>query len=135
MKIIIPARKGSKGVPLKNRKLFKYTANIIPNEMKHFTYVVTDDENVKQMAMDKGFNVLDRTHEVSSDKASTKDLMKYTIDRLGLLDETILMLYLTYPLRKWEDVQKAICYFNVSSSKSLLCKHPLDVSPFLILKE
>jgi len=135
MKIIIPARKGSKGVPLKNRKLFKHTADIIPDVMKRLTYVVTDDEHIKEQAKTYNFNVLDRTPEVSSDEASSKDIMNYTIDTLGILDETILMLYLTYPLRKWEDVQRAICYFSVSNSDSLLCKQPLSTSPFLILKE
>lgn len=135
MKIIIPARKGSKGVPLKNRKLFKYTANIIPDEMKNSTYVVTDDERIKEMAVDYKFNILDRTPEVSSDKASSKDIMKYTIDSLGMSNETILMLYLTYPLRKWKDVQRAFISFDSLNLDSLLCKHPLDISPFLMLRE
>tara|TARA_B100000963_G_scaffold349061_1_gene357548 strand:+ start:29082 stop:29717 length:636 start_codon:yes stop_codon:yes gene_type:complete len=135
MKIIIPARKGSKGVPLKNRKLFEYTANIIPEAMKHLTYVTTDDEHIKKQAIKYKFNVLNRTPEVSSDKASSKDIMKYTIDTLNILDETILMLYLTYPLRKWKDVQTAMVCFDSLNLDSLLCKHPLDISPFLMLKE
>ena len=34
MRIVIPAREGSKGLPHKNRKLFKYTADIIPEELR-----------------------------------------------------------------------------------------------------
>jgi CMP-N-acetylneuraminic acid synthetase len=135
MKIIIPARKNSKGLPFKNRKLFKHTADIIPDVIKHLTYVVTDDIEIKKMAEGYKFNVLDRPPEVSSDESSTKDLMIYTIESLGIQDETILMLYLTYPLRKWKDVNRAMTIFDTSNSDSLLCKSQLDTSPFLILKE
>ena len=77
MKIIIPARKGSKGFPLKNRKLFKYTADIIPDVYKHLTYVVTDDEVISKESLKYGFNTIDRAPEVSLDVTSTKATIQY----------------------------------------------------------
>ena len=71
MRIIIPARAGSKGLPFKNRKLFKHTANIIPDIMKHKTYVVTDDEEIKLMAIEAGFKALHRPDGLSQDETST----------------------------------------------------------------
>jgi len=72
MKIVIPARKGSKGLPFKNRKLFNRTADIIPDDMKGFTYVLTDDAEIIKMAEDYGFNIIVRPYAISQDETSTK---------------------------------------------------------------
>jgi CMP-N-acetylneuraminic acid synthetase len=134
MKIIIPARKDSKGFPFKNRKLFKYTADIIPDVMKHKTYVVTDDEDIKLMALEAGFTALHRPDGLSQDETSTKTVIRYTLEKLNIKEETIIMLYLTYPERTWNDVINAINAFKVNDINSLLCKKPIEVSPFLMLK-
>ncbi len=134
MRIIIPARAGSKGLPFKNRKLFKHTANIIPDIMKHKTYVVTDDEEIKLMAIEAGFKALHRPDGLSQDETSTKAVMKYTLEKLDVKNETIIMLYLTYPERTWQDVNNAVALFKCNDISSLLCKKPLKTSPFLMLK-
>ena len=46
MKIVIPARKGSKGVPFKNRKLLNHTLKIIPEFLKKDIIITTDDEEI-----------------------------------------------------------------------------------------
>jgi len=134
MRIIIPARAGSKGLPFKNRKLFKHTADIIPDIMKHKTYVVTDDEEIKLMAIEAGFKALHRPDGLSQDETSTKSVMKYTLEKLDVKNETIIMLYLTYPERTWQDVNNAVAMFKCNDISSLLCKKPLKTSPFLMLK-
>jgi len=135
MKIIIPARKGSKGFPFKNRKLFKYTADIVPNSLKDNTYVITDDEEIQKMSIDSGFSHIERPHCLSTDTVSTKRVMEHAIDVLELNNELVLMLYLTYPERTWDDVESALQFLNINKSNSLLCRKKLNVSPFLILKE
>ena len=137
MKIIIPARKGSKGLPFKNRKLFKYTADTIPITMYDSVYVATDDHEIAKLAESYDFNVLPRPKKVSNDSASTKALMEYAIDNIELdnEDDTIIMLYLTYPERSWSEVEAAVSEFTRSGSKSLLCKKEISTSPFLVLKE
>ena len=136
MKIIIPARKGSKGFPLKNRKLFKYTANIIPDVFKHLTYVVTDDEVISKESLKYGFNIIDRTPEVSRDVTSTKATIQYAIDEIGIENEDVIVLYLTYPERKWDHVDRAYLMFRLTRNQSsLLCKKKIDTSPFLMLKQ
>ena len=44
----IPARKGSKGLKLKNRKLLHYTIDTIPKEYRHLVYISTDDDEIKK---------------------------------------------------------------------------------------
>jgi CMP-N-acetylneuraminic acid synthetase len=136
MKIVIPARKGSKGLPYKNRKLFKYTADIIPDELKVDTYVITDDFEIMNIAESYGFKVVTRPDEISTDESSTKEVMMYFVEEVKPnQNEDIVMLYLTYPERTWDDVIKAWKFTWEYNAHSMLCKKELNVSPFLILKE
>lgn len=137
MKIIIPARKGSKGLRFKNRKLFRYTADSIPMGMYDDVYVLTDDSEIKEMAESYDFKVLSRPRRVSNDSASTKSLMEYAFENIELdnNDETIVMLYLTYPNRTWSEIEEAVAIFARSGSSSLLCRKEIKTSPFLVLKE
>ena len=73
---VIPARRNSKGLPFKNRKLFEFTAATIPKNERTNTIVSTDDEEVSRMAADRGFSVHPRTPEVSLATASTTDLLR-----------------------------------------------------------
>ncbi len=137
MKIIIPARMGSKGLPFKNRTLFKYTAESIPNELRGDTFVTTDDSDIMIMARAHGFNVIDRPFCLAQDTTSTKDVL---IHALGEINpdpyEDVIVLYLTYPQRSWKDVKSAMEYADSLdfSVNSLLCKKECP-SPYLMMFE
>jgi N-acylneuraminate cytidylyltransferase len=138
MRIIIPARLGSKGLPLKNRKLFKKTAATIPVERRHQVWVTTDDPEIKQFAQEYGFNVIDRPASLAQDSTSIRDVLVHALSELEPdSNELIMMLYLTYPERTWDDVQSAIDYFlslyQVGVTNSLLCKKEPKVHPYLHL--
>lgn len=140
MKIIIPARRGSKGLPGKNRILLSSTIEIIPDEFINSTYVLTDDSKIKQISAGYGISSIDRPAETATDSASMKSSMEWTISHLksiGEMDhpEDILLLYLTYPERTWDDVTRAIKFYLEREAVSLLCKKPAPVSPFLMLME
>ena len=140
MRIIIPARRGSKGFPGKNIKLFEYTAKIIPEHLKNRVTVLTDDPDISNLCKEWKFECLDRPEHVSNDTASTKSLIKWYIDHhipSEQIDDfsPILVLYLTYPERTWKDVESAISLFETRGKSSLLCKKEIQISPFLILKE
>ena len=140
MKIVIPARLGSKGFPLKNRQLFKYTADSIPKEKATDVWVTTDDPEIKGLSLDYGFNVIDRPDSLSTDAASIRDVMFHAISEIGAQpNDLIAMLYLTYPQRTWDDVQNALDYFlnfyQAGITRSLLCKKETKVHPYLHLYE
>jgi len=140
MKIIIPARLGSKGLPFKNRELFKYTADSIPTDKADLVWVTTDDFLIKNEAKNYGFNVIDRPASLSGDTASTRDVLLHALEKIGAdEDEFITMLYLTYPERTWDDIKKAmlffIKYYERGITKSLLCKKEVEVHPYLCLQE
>ena len=79
MKIVIPARKGSKGLPFKNRILFKHTADIIPDDLKQYVYVLSDDKEIINMGRSYGFNITNRPSSISQDETSTSEVMNYFV--------------------------------------------------------
>ena len=129
--IVIPARKGSKGIPFKNRKLIEYTLKTIPETFKKNVIIATDDEEIKKRYSD--FKIVNRTEKVSNDVASTKSLM---VELSSLIEtEQVIMLYLTYPERSWKNVVEATKFYENHSASSLLCKKGIKVSPYLMMFE
>lgn len=135
IKILIPARRNSKGLPFKNRLLFDYTINTIPNNLYDKVIVSTDDEVLIEKAISMGLNVSIRPENLGLDQTSTKDVIKYHIDN-GDLDEqsTVIMLYLTYPERTWVDIKNAYDIFISGGLNSLLCKKEINSThPYLYM--
>jgi CMP-N-acetylneuraminic acid synthetase len=138
MKIIIPARFGSKGLPFKNRKLFKYTADSIPPELSNNVWVTTDDLEIVKLARKYKFNILIRPDSLAEDQTSIKDVLLHAIKSIGTDDsETICVLYLTYPNRTWKEVELANQWYVENSNDlplySMLCRQPVKSNPFLCL--
>lgn len=131
---IIPARKNSKDIPLKNRILFKYTANIIPKNLCKKIIVSTNDNEIIKLASKYKFNTHKRSEINSSDIASTKDFLIEIIEDMNLSGQ-ICMLYLTYPQRKWSDVVNAIKFFKDQKASSLLCREEIKTHPYVCLYE
>tara|TARA_Y100001972_G_C7667883_1_gene338358 strand:- start:1296 stop:1976 length:681 start_codon:yes stop_codon:yes gene_type:complete len=135
IKYLIPARKNSKGLPFKNRILFNYTAELLKNNNEN-VIVSSDDDFIKILSKKYKFNFHNRSKKNSSSKATTKDFVTEVIRDLNLSNnDIIVMLMLTYPNREISDVKKCIEFFNLSNSKSLLCKKDVKVSPYLMMFE
>jgi CMP-N-acetylneuraminic acid synthetase len=142
MKIIIPARLGSKGFPFKNRHLFKYTADSIPSRLSDEVWVTSDDEEVLKMASQYGFNRIERPGHLAEDETSIKDVLSHALESIPHgPNEEIIMLYLTYPQRTWNDVLQAYyfytgyCQENSNGAASLLCKKEVKSHPYLCMFE
>lgn len=135
VKFVIPARKGSKGLPGKNRILIEKTLNTIPDEFKKNVYIGTDDEAIiEKYASD--YNVIVRDDINCNDTASTKDAIIDIVKKSKFKNtDEVVMLYTTYPDREWSDIQKAYNFFKNCKESSMLCKLKIEVSPYLILKE
>jgi CMP-N-acetylneuraminic acid synthetase len=134
MKFIIPAREGSKGLPGKNRILLDYTIDQIPAQHKSDVIVTTDDQHVINKLKNTRCEILKRSIELSGDKASIRDVLKDVIENYNIPDdETIVMLYLTYPQRSWQEIVDAIEFFYKSDAKSLLCQKEVKTHPYLCL--
>ena len=132
MKIIIPARKGSKGLPGKNAILIKHTLSTIPNYVKDSVIITTNDGKVIDQSV--GYKILLRNAKLSGDEISTKDVLLDVIQKYNIVDEEIIMmLYLTYPERTWTDIEAALNFFIDNDAKSLLCRVNPKSHPYLCM--
>jgi CMP-N-acetylneuraminic acid synthetase len=131
--IVIPARRNSKGLPFKNRKLISLTLATIPNEFKSKVVINTDDEFLIQNCMVMGLKYYKRPKKYATDKSSTKSVILDMINS-DQLNGNVIMLYLTYPERTWDDIIKAYDFFKLNNSKSLLCKKEIiGTHPYLYM--
>lgn len=128
---IIPARKGSKGFPLKNRKLFDFTATTLAGLDPQSVIVSTDDGEIITKAEELGFQIHKRSQKNSDDYASLKDVASEVILDFHIEDKLIHILYLTYPERKFEDIENARTFLLERNADSLLCKKLPKSHPYL----
>ncbi len=136
MKFVIPARKGSKGLPGKNRILLQHTIKNIPEEFSSDVIITTDDEVIINKLSDSKFNILARKAELGGDEISIRDVLQEVIQHYNIESgEDIIMLYLTYPQRSWQDILDAIAFYQNNNAKSLLCRKEIKTHPFLCLIE
>ena len=137
VRIVIPARRNSKGLPFKNRKLFQRTINTIPKEFKNLIIVNTDDEVLKLQCIQLNIDYYSRPEHLGLDETSTKDVF-IDMHNNGIIknNEIVIMLYLTYPKRTWEDIFSAYNFFINKKCKSLLCKKEIKgTHPYLYMIE
>ena len=136
MKIIIPARKGSKGVPFKNRKLLGLTLDTIPEKLLNDTIVSTNDEEIVRIAKEryKDCKIHNRSEISSRDESSMKECATEVVNEFCLKEDTII-LYLTYPERTWAQVRSAYSWFKEMSAESLLCRQSVLSHPYLCFYE
>ena len=133
---LIPARAGSKGFPLKNRKLFEYTIGVIPEDVKEKVFVSTDDDYIKDIAIKNNIGVIDRPAHLAQDETSMKDVLKHFIEIKDIsCNDDITLLYLTYPERTWGDVEDIYSRFLSIDEKSLVCCEEVEEHPYLCFYE
>jgi CMP-N,N'-diacetyllegionaminic acid synthase len=117
--IIIPARGGSKRVPLKNIyplnkiPLLTYTLNTINEcDLNIKTYISTDDERIVSVASDfKNIEIVMRPIEISTDNASTESALLHVLSEHKKQNETpkwVMTLPPTSPFRKASTIKKFI---------------------------
>ena len=119
MKVIIPARGGSKGVPGKNiKKLNGVPLLAYPIISAHMTkgvaevFVSTDDEEIKEVALNHDAQVIDRPSEFAQDHSLDIDVMRHAVEYLNDYDD-IVQLRATTPMVKPHVLDDAIEYFLI----------------------
>ena len=131
---VIPARRDSKGLPFKNRKLLDYTINNIPIELHEKTIVTTNDEKIIEKLSVTSINVLKRDELLCLDDSSIKDVMLDVVKKFQMKpNDTMVMLFLTYPDRKFSDIKKILDYYFERKIKTLTCCVEPKTHPYLCL--
>ena len=131
--IVIPARRDSKGVPFKNRKLIEHTLKIIPSELSDRVYITTDDEVIQEMYSGK-YNVVARNPKYAKDSTSTKETL---VDFFKTINQSVgncILLYTVYPNRTWDDVVDFYKFYKSKDADSVLAKkRVIEPHPFLMM--
>ena len=128
---IITARKGSKGLPNKNKllllgkPLFEWTIQAAINS-KSLTNIIlfSDDEDIVSITSEKypTVQIVPRPAEVSGDKTTHQETIKYVIDHLEYIspEDIIIILQPTSPQRTNKLIDNAIeCFFNNKKSRDI----------------
>ena len=116
---IIPARKNSKGFKFKNRFLFEK----LPQELKNESVIVTSDDEVIREINNQSyqFDFIKRPDHLSLDTTSIKPVLQHVVEEKKLSEEdTLVVLYLTYPERTFLDIQQILKFYHAHNAKSLL---------------
>ena len=128
---IIPARGGSKSIPKKNlvdfigEPLILKTITQAQNSFNiNRTIVSTDDKEIKDIALERKAEVIDRPKEISGDLATTESALLHVLDTLKIkenyIPDLVVLLQITSPLRKKTDIDLAIEQLITTKADSLI---------------
>lgn len=128
---IIPLRKGSKGIPGKNKKkllgrpLFSWVLSEAVFSELDEVYVFTDDEAIlnyikKEYTWTSKIKGLLRNDENANDTASTESAMIEFAERINYDFDILCLLQATSPLTKEEDINKAIHQIAIDEKDAAL---------------
>ena len=121
-------------IKFKNRKLLDYTINNIPTELHEKIIVTTNDEEIIKRLSYTKINVLKRDEKLCLDDVNIRDVMEDVVNEFHMNSEdTIVMLYLTSPSRKFSDIKKILDYYNEREIKTLTCCVEPKTHPYLCL--
>ncbi|KAA3436583.1 acylneuraminate cytidylyltransferase [Rufibacter hautae] len=128
---VIPARGGSKSIPLKNIKSFCGKPLIYWN-LKALedasridkVYVATDSDKIEEVVLGFGFSkaeIFRRSDANAQDTSSTESVLLEFISKEGFSEDTaIILVQATSPLTQAEDFDKAIGKYEAEEFDSLL---------------
>lgn len=118
---IVPARGGSKGIPLKNLAdlnglpLLAWTLNSVAAAETPMRLIVsTDSQQIARAAHRFGAEVVVRPSDLAADETPTEPVVSHALETIGAAsDDTILLLQATSPLRGIRALDDAVSqYFN-----------------------
>jgi CMP-N,N'-diacetyllegionaminic acid synthase len=132
---LIPARGGSKGIPGKNiyplagKPLIVHSIEqALQSSCVTATVVSTDDNGIAQVSRDAGASVIRRPDDISGDTATSESALIHAIEALrtqeGHLPELAVFLQCTSPLRRMDDIDRAVGILLEQGADSLLSVSP-----------
>mgnify|MGYP002825850457 FL=1 len=106
----------------------------MPIELHEKTIVTTNDEKIIEKLSATNINVLRRDEQLCLDDISIKDVMLDVVKKFQMKsNDTIVMLYLTSPDRKFSDIKKILGYYYERKIKTLTCCVEPKTHPYLVL--
>jgi CMP-N-acetylneuraminic acid synthetase len=132
---IVPARGGSKRLPRKNildlegKPLIAYSIESAFNSQYIDKVVVTsDDDEILSIAEIYGSDTVKRPSALASDAATTFDVVKHVIEKVGAYDY-IILLQPTSPLRESIHIDEAIELLDLKNADAIISVCEVEHSP------
>jgi len=134
---LIPARGGSKRLPRKNilplngKPLIEWTINAAKNS-KYIDEIIvsTDDKEIASHASKLGVPVPElRPEHLSSDNATTQDVISYTLEKFGLNVDCVVVLQPTSPFRNAKHIDEALDLYIEREAFAVISVSPCEHSP------
>ncbi len=115
---IIPARKGSKGIPGKNKRIFMgkpLCAWAIECGLRTCNRVVvsSDDPDILDIAESYGVEPIVRPDDLAQDDTPMLDVLRHVLAVDQRKNDVIVLLQPTQPLREDARIKQALCLLNV----------------------
>ena len=132
---IIPARGGSKGVPMKNlrkiggKPLLAWSIEETRRSPQiRETYVTSDSEEILAVAEEYGAKAILRPPEFSHDKASSETALIHAVGTLEEQPDYVVFPQATSPVRSLGSIDRAVTQILRSGADSLLSVTPSRIS-------
>ena len=141
---IIPARGGSKGIPLKNitllngKPLMAYTIEAALASNLNKVIVSTDDEKIAKIARDYNAEVIMRPVELAQDNTPTLPVLQHAVESLDDDFDFIVTLQPTSPFRTALNIDEAMKLFENDPTSDTLVSVivvPHNMVPVSLMKE
>jgi CMP-N,N'-diacetyllegionaminic acid synthase len=144
---LIPARKGSKGLPGKNirllggKPLIEYSIDFALSNLKYDDElcISTNDDAVIEIAESKGITIpFVRPEELSNDHATSYDVIIHAINHYEKINKTfdvVLLLQPTSPFRNQDDFEHLINEYDVGTDMVVSVKITKDNPYFTLFEE
>ena len=112
---VIPARRGSKGLPLKNLRLLDGVPLIVHSiraaraaSLVTTVVVSTEDDEIAGIAEAHGATVVRRPMELATDTAQNNPVVRHAIEARGASEQVVVLLQPTSPLRTATQIDACI---------------------------
>jgi len=123
---IIPARGGAVGIPHKNVKPF-LGEPLIARTIRHSlacsqiaaTFVSTDDKEIARVSVAAGADIIVRPRYLAGADAQSEDVLIHALDKIGGVIDGVVFLQCTSPIRRKDDISRAIRMFQSKGCDSV----------------
>lgn len=136
---IIPARGGSKGIPLKNLRLVAGKSLLertieLALSIPQITHVCVSTDHPEIKAQAEAFDgviVIDRPAELSGDRVADTPVLRHAVEHveatLSLVFDIVLMLQVTSPLRDETDISGCLDRINKGNADAVWTVSPTEL--------
>jgi len=133
---VIPARRGSKGLPLKNLRSLQGVPLIVHSiraalaaNLVDDVVVSTEDDEIAGVAEQHGAVVVKRPDELATDTAQNNGVVTHVLQARGVSDRIVVLLQPTSPLRTAAQIDACIAPLIDGTARSAMTVTPVDDHP------